>query len=320
MSKSINIYIKELMETTDCVVIPGFGAFVGERREAQINPHTHQFSPPFKEIMFNDSLVRDDGVLTQYIAVEEGISYAESHQIVENQVDEWKQILLKEEILKFDEIGELTLNREGNFIFSPFYDLNYLQDSFGLQKFISPAVRHQSNKKTIALAAENSSPVTFVATFFLLFALSAIWFYFQWSEIDNQYSQQSTIIPVSTYKNIEKTEIKKAIKTKETTKPATSTKKVIENKEESETKKVEKERKTIPSKTHYIIAGAFRDSRNAKNLIQKLKRQGFNAGIAGLSPKGLLIVYYNAYTDAHEAIKALKEIKKYKPSAWLYSK
>jgi len=69
------------------------------------------------------------------------------------------------------------------------------------------------------------------------------------------------------------------------------------------------------------VAGAFRDSRNAKKLIQKLKEEGFRSGIAGLSSKGLLIVYYDAYPDAKQAIKILKEIKKnHKPSAWLYSK
>lgn len=324
MRKDLITYIKELLEVTDCVVVPQFGGFVCELKEAQINPQSHVFSPPSKEIMFNESLVRDDGLLTHHISVREYTGYGEARQWIQAEVQMWKEKLLRGESLHFEELGDLHLSGEGNIIFTPSLNKNYFTDSFGFHEFISPAVRSVSKEKTLAALPVKEPALAYVASFILLLALFTTWFYFQWNAVEKEFSQQATLLPVekaplSNPPNIVNP-VKPAKKVEEK-EPAVNESEAIPAKEIKE----EKSKKPTPAvktsgKMHYIVAGAFRDSRNAQKLIRRLKRKGFHPGIAGLSPKGLLIVYYEGYSDAHKALYELKRIKrKTNRSAWLYS-
>ena len=56
-----------------------------------------------------------------------------------------------------------------------------------------------------------------------------------------------------------------------------------------------------------IIAGAFREERNAEKLLKRLRKQGFDASRAG--KKGRLhLVAYGTYSNRNSAIMALEEI------------
>ncbi len=325
MRKELITYIKELLEVTDCVVIPQFGGFVCEVKEARINSHTHTFSPPSKEIMFNESLKKDDGLLTHHISVQEYTGYGEARRWIQAEVQVWKEKLLRGDSLHFEDLGSIHISGEGNIIFSPSTHKNYYTDSFGLHEFVSPAVRQASKEKTLVALPTGESSLAYVATFVLLLALFTTWFYFQWNAVEKEFSQQATLLPVETSPLVttgkparsEKPEnpVKKEEVVKENKGKPVPEKKLTEK----EDKEVSPETKT-PGKMHYIVAGAFRDSRNAQKLIRRLKRKGFHSGIAGLSSKGLLIVYYDGYSDANKALTELKRIKrKFNRSAWLYS-
>jgi len=64
-------YIGDLLYDYECVVIPGLGGFLTNDKPASIQPNTHYFHPPFKQVMFNAYLKTNDGLLVNYIAREE---------------------------------------------------------------------------------------------------------------------------------------------------------------------------------------------------------------------------------------------------------
>ena len=68
-------YISDLLYRYECVILPGFGAFLTNRKSAQVIKGTHQFAPPFKSISFNVQLKQNDGLLVNYISKSEKISY-----------------------------------------------------------------------------------------------------------------------------------------------------------------------------------------------------------------------------------------------------
>ena len=68
-------YIADLLYRYNCVVVPGFGAFLAERTSARINDTTNTFFAPSKFIAFNEQLSTNDGLLVSYIAETEKDSY-----------------------------------------------------------------------------------------------------------------------------------------------------------------------------------------------------------------------------------------------------
>ena len=50
MNKSVAHYISELLFLHDCVIVPDFGGFVGNKKSAQLNKTTGTLTPPSKQI------------------------------------------------------------------------------------------------------------------------------------------------------------------------------------------------------------------------------------------------------------------------------
>jgi len=61
MAKDISAYIRELLFRHDCVIIPGFGAFIGNYFPSQVDRNDGLFYPPSRRITFNRHLTGNDG-------------------------------------------------------------------------------------------------------------------------------------------------------------------------------------------------------------------------------------------------------------------
>ena len=77
-------YIKDLLYRYECVIIPGFGAFLANYTSASIEADSSTFYPPGKTISFNRQLQTNDGVLANYVASVEGTSYELALQKIRN--------------------------------------------------------------------------------------------------------------------------------------------------------------------------------------------------------------------------------------------
>src|SRR5690606_35461086 len=95
----LEVYISDLLYRYQCVTIPGFGAFLTQRRSAEIvEVKTHTFYPPTKVVSFNSQLRSNDGLLVNHVADSEQISYDEALKKIESQVSRWNAVLKKDEI------------------------------------------------------------------------------------------------------------------------------------------------------------------------------------------------------------------------------
>ena len=83
-------YIKDLLYRYDCVIVPDFGGFVTKRISAKINETTHQFFPPSKQLSFNRNLNNNDGLLANYIASVENISFEKASNAIALSVIKWQ--------------------------------------------------------------------------------------------------------------------------------------------------------------------------------------------------------------------------------------
>lgn len=142
-------YISELLFEHECVVIPGFGGFIANDRSATVSRITHQFSPPFRKIMFNIHLSANDGLLINHIANVEVVPYVEAKQKVDEFTKHCREELKRGNKIVFDKIGVLFKNTEGHIVFEQYEKVNYNSDAFGLGSFYSPAIERVSDEERL---------------------------------------------------------------------------------------------------------------------------------------------------------------------------
>ncbi len=132
--------ISELLVLHDCVIIPGFGGFIGNYSPARIDPVHHSFLPPGKKLLFNVNLKQNDGLLANNVADSFGVSYADACKMIDELAEECRHTLKSGKSFLIPSVGRLTQGREGNLQFEQDKTINLLPDAFGLTSFISPPV------------------------------------------------------------------------------------------------------------------------------------------------------------------------------------
>jgi nucleoid DNA-binding protein len=304
-------YISDLLYRYECVTIPEFGSFLTRRVSATIHESTHAFYPPKKIVSFNEQIQKNDGLLAHYIADVEKIPYEEASKRIQKRVKYLKSYLIEGETVDFHNIGNLSLNTEGNILFEPSYHLNYLTDAFGLSQFTSNEVAREVYKEEveaiekvvpIAVTPERrkSRPYLKYAAVALIAltvgGLGASKFYVDNINVHNQLAQEEASQQLEN-------------KIQEATF-------VIDNPLPAVTLNVTKQ-----SGNYHIIAGAFRIEENSDKKVLQLKEEGFKARKIGMNKYGLHEVVYASYEDRLEALAALRTIKRtHNSDAWLLVK
>ena len=140
MRQSIAHYISNLLYLHDCVILPGFGGFVGNKKSAYIHPVSGVIYPPSKEFLFNKNLTQNDGLLATHIAKEEGIDLSKASNLIDNFALNIQTELNSKSAFKLERIGVFRRGKEGTISFTQDKNYNYNLASFGMQ------VNHRSKK------------------------------------------------------------------------------------------------------------------------------------------------------------------------------
>ena len=135
MARDITGFIREMLFRHDCVIIPGFGAFIGNYFPARIDRKEGLFEPPSRKITFNRHLTGNDGLLIGQISSFLGVGYGEARDVVLEWADELRRKILAGNPVPMDHLGTFSLNYEGAIIFDPDTTVNYLLTSYGLSAY-----------------------------------------------------------------------------------------------------------------------------------------------------------------------------------------
>jgi hypothetical protein len=153
----IKAFIRELLFGHDCVIVPGFGGFIGNFSPARIDENSGTFYPPVKKISFNRNLNHNDGLLISKISQATGVNYGDARHMVEEFVKELTGRLSRGEKLVFDHIGVFVNNHENNVQFEPEANINYHPGSFGLESFqLFPVKDYDVRKRVISHVSRES--------------------------------------------------------------------------------------------------------------------------------------------------------------------
>ena len=287
----ISNHIFNLLQEHDCVIVPNFGAFVARNISAKISSDGSKIFPPNKEITFNKSLVKNDGLLINRISSSENISY----EVADDKLNKWvvksHKKLKKQGYFEIKNIGSISLKKD-KYIFIPSQNSIFLKSSYGLNSIDSPQIERTGNRI-------GNSYLKYAAILIVFFALTGI-FTKSYFDSVNEFNQASY---AQANLEIEK-KIQKATFNINSTLPVVK----------------------LPIKKQYgdfhIIAGSFMLEENSLKMIAELKSKGFmEARKVGVNKFGLLQVAYNSYDTVEEARLALAEIRYAQDiNAWLLIK
>ncbi|MBT8273194.1 MAG: SPOR domain-containing protein [Bacteroidia bacterium] len=301
-------YISDLLYRYECVIIPDFGAFLTNSVSAQIQESTHTFYPPKKEVSFNEQLRSNDGLLANYIASVEKIPFEAASKKIAKKTKSLKSFLAQGETLTFTNIGEVSLNAEGNLTFEPSTQLNYLTNSFGLSPFVSPNITREVYKEAVE-EIEKVIPIAVTpegrkSRSYLKYAAVAVFALTLGGLISSNYylgqiEQQNQMAEESAQEQLE-TKIQEATF-------------IIDNPLPAVTLNISKQ-----TGKYHIVAGAFRIEANSEKKLSELKTLGYKARKIGTNKYGLHQVVYSSYETRAEAQRNLYKIRReHNSDAWL---
>ena len=298
-------YIKDLLYRYECVIVPGFGAFLAHSRSAFIADE-NLFYPPARTLTFNRQLQTNDGLLANHVASCEGCSYETALQQIRFFTRSLSLSLDSERRLTLEGIGDFELDSENSLVFAPSAH-NFDSGSFGLSSFGASLI-DRTPEKVLETAADEIRPLNtktsrpylkYAAIGLLAVAVSGLGgLGIYRDQVDNHNFAERQ----KASEQLEQ-QIQQATFILDDPLPAIEV--------------------SVPERKgkYHIIAGAYRIEDNADTKWHELRQKGYAANKLGVNRFGLHCIAYSSHADRGEALKALSQVKASdNPDAWLLVK
>jgi|TARA_A200000113_G_scaffold218066_1_gene225118 hypothetical protein len=313
--------IEQLLYFHECVTVPNFGSFLVSNTKAKVDFKRGKFMSPKRKVSFNSLIKQNDGILAKHISSNQNISYQNALEEINVKIKQWYQ-KIKIDTLIFKNIGEFYLNTENKMCFQAYNTKNFSHAFYGLENFdrlplrgheLNIIINKETNSKTIIMDNDKKENLEFepesknsakkgkfklVAIITSLILLSVCGYYF-----GNEYIQNERIRSTEIAQKKIKSNVQKA--TYEIGSISSLELNVKANIETVEDDTV----LAVKGDFYSVIAGSFRDERNAEKLLNKLNSEGFNASFAKNSPSGLFRVAYGRLKTKREAYQLLNFVK-----------
>ena len=315
----------ELLQDNECVIVPEFGAFISKRHSATIDYANHRFTPPYKEIVFNNKLKNDDGLLVDFMIEKESLTKEDALAKIRSFVNQSEAILDVNSELVLEGIGKIRKFGD-DYILTSKTETNLLGDSFGLTEFnVQPVFRtetyqiikerivvEQKEKNTeYTVAVENVDDTPEVVktrkpgiarTFAVATLAFLLLFAFNWKteQTGSNFASWNPFLYSSPNEFL--------INFMEP-----------ENVLESENLKTSEPENVLESHHYFIVGGSFQTLDRAEFCLKDIRSQGFeNASLLEKNDKGYIRVYYESFVEKSDALIRLDVIKNdFNESAWL---
>ncbi len=350
---NLSAFLVELLKTNDCVIIPDFGGFIANYLPAASNSAGDQFYPPSKELVFNEKLRKNDGLLVHFVCEKEGVGYLEARKMVSEFVAETLFKLENSQRIEFEQIGSLHYDANDHIVFEANDQYQNLRtDAFGLGNFHFPhlVTKYHQPVKPVFKDKEPEQqkrrrPVVQYALLALpiLAALYLIPKIFLSDLSFNQPNSASLSISDSpASKNpatdviqpeakadtksdqlFSNNEVKEAIKLDEPSTAPVINNPVAPTMDSPTTVQPQQNiaqsvvNESSPGKFH-VVGGCFKVKENADKLVEQLIKKGFHAQVTNLN-KNFYRVSVESYATRKEAELALVKLFESEPDAdyWL---
>jgi nucleoid DNA-binding protein len=300
-------HISTLLFRHDCVILPGFGSFVGNVTCSEKRQDKNILVPPHKKIAFNQSIKNNDGLLANFIAAGENLSYLEANKKITEFVSFLEAELKKNGKVSFPDIGTLRLDAEKNLVFEPADKVNYLRSSYGLPPLTYPPLLKRDVREEETAVLPETRPIKkfrWRRAAVLIPAVAAAGI-LSFGSLNKGSLSYSFINPFAGFFKKKDIPVTVSITPKA---PAPALKPALIP-------------GTSPENARYfIIAGCYANYENARKALEELRSRGYDASLGGMR-KGLHVVCYRGYTSRQEALNDLLVIQDNEDiTAWVMKK
>jgi nucleoid DNA-binding protein len=307
--------IRELLFGHECVIIPGFGGFVGNFSPARMESSTGTFYPPVRKISFNKNLDYNDGLLISKISRVKTLNYGDSRRIVEDFVKDLNDRLKRGERIVFDHLGSFVLNHERSIQFEPEININYHLGSFGLEPFqcypvkdydVRRRIRRHIDKEPVR---QNNMRRKLWRAAIAIPILALIVIVPLKTSLFKSKVESSAMNPLVT------AEFENNRRAVDESRNLASDTNIQVNPVMMEPE-VKKSEAPVAEKIYGVITGSFKSEENALSHVNILKRQGYDPEVIAAS-NGFYRVIAIYCTDLESAIEKKDSISKQFPGTWV---
>ena len=137
-------HIEIILLSNDCVIVPDLGGFMTHHVEAQYDEDDHMFLPPLRTLGFNPQLTMNDSLLAQSYVEAYDLSYPEALRRIEDEVNELRQHIENEGSYELNDIGTLSVNEDGKYLFTPCEAGILTPALYGLSSFEMKPIKAQT--------------------------------------------------------------------------------------------------------------------------------------------------------------------------------
>jgi hypothetical protein len=307
----IKAFIRELLFEHDCVIVPGFGGFIGNFSPAYIDESTRTFYPPVKQISFNSNLNHNDGLLISKISLSTGVNYGDARHQVEEFVKELTGRLGKGEKIVFDHIGTFVYNQENKVLFEPEANINYHPGSFGLESFQWFPVKEYDVRKRV-IRHINKEPVRISTTRKNLWRAAVL----------IPFLALMIAIPLKTDRfkaRVESTSLNPLVTAEFENNKKAIDEAVVIVPDSSASVKSETPAAPVEELHYSLITGSFKSEENALSHVNSLKADGYEPEIHQ-APNGFFRVTAMTCNNLETALSTRDSISKKFPGTWISKK
>ena len=291
--------IKQLLYRYECVILPGFGAFITRNHSAVIQADG-TLMPPGKTVFFNRQLQTNDGLLAHHLAHSEGMTYELALEKIRIFSARLLENLGQNSIIDCAPLGHFEVKEQGILRFEATEQMNLAIKSFGLTSVLThPINRADSNTPVIPINSANTRLQNiwkYAAVGLIALSLGGYGATYRYNQSVMAYNESlEAQAQVFVQEQIQQATFSPNID------PA-----IISITVEA------------PKAPYHIVAGAFRIEENAIRKVALLKKQGYTARVIGQNKYGLHQVVFASYSDRPEALNALSKIRATEnKEAWL---
>lgn len=154
-------HIEILLLENDCVIVPDFGGFIAHQVSADYDDEEHLFLPPSRTLGFSAQLRMNDSLLVHSYMAAYDISYPEALRRIETEVAELKSELQNNGSYQLQDLGTITVNDEGNYVFMP-SEAGILSPTYYGLSSLSIRKLHDNSDSQSSIAEGFTQPATSV--------------------------------------------------------------------------------------------------------------------------------------------------------------
>ena len=124
--------VRELLLDHDKVSLPGLGSFVAEMAPSVISDKGYTINPPYRKLYFREGQGGDE-LLVAFYASLAGVEEEVAREVLVTFIAEMRQVLNRQKVIVFPELGRLRATKENNYFFVADEDMDIFPEGLGLE-------------------------------------------------------------------------------------------------------------------------------------------------------------------------------------------